>query len=184
MSEGIVEVLQNIMHNDHCAYFVASNLVDSVELTIPAGNTAGQLRNIAGSNVFQYGENYIILSIGCILPLSFQFWNVNDDQRPGFSFWVNKKGTNITNKQSRLNSIWIPFGSYEMSLGMFFPGHGYGDPLIDTDFSLRAKFYYKGVGGFPHISMLNLPASLHEQKFYVPIFIKVLHTYPLYDIPE
>jgi hypothetical protein len=185
MSEGIIEILQNVMTDGECAYFEADKDVDSVELSVLGGDASGILSNIAGHNVFQYGENYVVLSIGCILPLSFQFWDVDDSARTGFTFWVNEKGTTIKNLQSRLNHIWIPFGSYEMSLGMYFPGHGYTDPLIDDDFQLRARFFDKGdLGNFPHISMLNLPESLDEQKFYVPVFIKVLHTYPLTSLPS
>ena len=178
MSEGIIEILQHKMSDGQCAFFVASNLVNSVELTVPAGDIAGQLRTIDDRNIFNFGENYIILSMGCLLPLSFQFWSVNDDARVGFSFWINEGGTVITNRQRRLEHIWVPFGSYEMSLGMYFPGSDFGEATIDDDFEIRAKFFDKG-GNFPHISMLNLPDSLHEQKFYVPIFIKVLHTYGL-----
>lgn len=180
MSEGIIDVLQHFY--THSASFVADKDVDYVELSIPAGDQMGELITNSGVSVFQEGENFIILSIGCVMPLSFQFWNDDTYLRNGAQLWFNQVGTANTRTLPRMPSIWFPFESYEMSLGMFFNPRNVEAP-IETDFFLRAKFSEVD-GNFARISMLNMPESLNEKTFYVPIFMKVLHTYDLYAEPS
>lgn len=182
MSEGIIDVLMNKPSDS--ASFVCDKNADYVELSVPVGGSVGYLESIAGNQGFIYGDNFIVLSIGCVLPLSFQFWNDDKYTRQGCSLYVNNAGGGITHPFEKLPHVWFPFGNYEMSFGIFNPGFGWIDPTIAVNFALRAKFFDDASGNFARISMLNLPESLHEKEFYVPIFIKVLHTLNMFAIPS
>lgn len=182
MSEGIIDILMHDPGNS--ATFIASDLVDYVELNVSLSTGVGFLQTIDGRGTFRDGEKFIILSMGVLLPFSFQFWNDDKYQRQGIDLFLNNSGGSITTRLPRLGYSWIPFESYEWSVGMFFDNRRATEPVMQQDFEIRARFYSDGSGNFARISMLNIPEDLVEKQFYAPIFAKVLHTYPLTAVPS
>lgn len=185
MSFGIIDVL---MHHSspHSASFVANSAAAPgyVELTIPAPISEGSLATLDGRDLFTYGDNFIILSAGCMLPLGFEFWNDTDYWNQGYNLWVLNRALNVRHELPNQPFLWCPYANYEMSLGQYFPGFGLIDPPIVTDFKLTAKFLTEGAGFNTKISMYNAPVALDGKTFYAPIFVKVLHSYPLYAEPS
>lgn len=131
--------------------------------------TFGLLTARDGSKKFSEGDNFTILSIGIVLPLSFEIYeNAGTDHlTPGIHFTAMQDGGA---PQLELNpeGVVLPFGQYEMNLGVF-----QNAASLPWDFNLAF-----GIDKM-RISMEGVPAALDGIKFHVPIFAKIEHTIAL-----
>lgn len=161
----IIDILSTF--GDESQFFTVNTAVKFVTLTAsPSGD--GFLKTAEGKDTFQPGDNFILLSIGCLLPIGFEFYewkaavttslpNIHLKRKVGaglMSFWVP-------------NTIWLPFGNYELNMGVFFEA-----PVDLLGFKLASDLTIAAA----RISMIGVPAALNTDEFRVPIFWKVLHT--------
>lgn len=161
-----------------CASFVANNLVESVAITIPAGDKI--IYNAFGESRFSKGDSFRILSLGVHMGEAFSF----------------RKSIAVTPFiQLSLVPLGVPSGDtyaypgfasglqyammecYEQVSDIYFPckdAYGVAHPannLLLEDF--RLTLYPLNVY---NVSMLSIPATYTGKTFYVVPFIKVLHT--------
>ena len=184
---AIIETLT--FKRNQSPYFVVDNTKLSVPLILPSEANLYMI-NASGNGNFEAGDNFNLLSIGVKVPLSFEFTGADAIVSPATpqkaevmplklqGFW----GTNFE-YVDRLNGgqLLIPFENYEMSYNNFFD-----DPSRwKTHFRLFlwpskfAEYSQENPESPPNISMLTVPDSLNGKTFYITIFCKIEHTYPI-----
>lgn len=154
-------------------YFVVDTAVTNVPMVLPI---EGLLKSAFDTlDVFQATDHFQILSIGAVLPLSFEFWE-NDlvgDFR-GVNIQLDYKvviGGPLTPIDPQ--NVWLPYGNYELNLGNFVK---FNTLLVDEPYRLYMNFE-SNVG--QKVSMVGVDESLDTLEFRVPLFMKVLHTLEL-----
>ena len=169
----LIEVLAQ--KGDNVASFLVNNGTSYVNLVVPNGEQDGLFERPDGGKRFTFQDNIVILSIGCELPLGFEFYdNIigGDFQLPSVGLKYIKNIDGLSTPIKTPSSFWLPFGNYEMNLGIY-------NEIVDT---VGLFFWIKGFFNANYrISMVNVPDSLNGETFYVPLFLKILHTIELTD---
>lgn len=168
-----------------CPSFTVNVAVNSVNLIPPVvGNfydlSTGFDTTVTDSKYFSNGECFNILSCGLIMPDSFVLTNYShavgtlpvvlmylqaEERVSGTSFDILQFGNSGTQR--------IPFENYEMSVGAFVDSAKLG---ITESFKLKVSVpYTSGVADYPQVSMLNVPAAVDGNTFYVIPFVKIEH---------
>lgn len=169
-----MELIDTLAHKESSsARFDVNTAAPFVQLD---SSPAGFMYTATGKSVFPSIDNYIILSIAFVLPLGFEIYNsvesVNGNlfQLPA----VQRRTKAVGGGFSPIGeNLLIPFANYELNLGIFQTGH-FGTIGYEMLFNFANDI---------NISMVNVPEDLNEQRFYVPIWIKVLHTLFVEDFP-
>ncbi len=164
-----LDVLQH--NNDlNTAWFTVNTAVNFVPLTIQPN---GYLERADLKDTLQFKDPFIMLSVGAILPLGFEFYenDVVGDFR-GVRIALGAEdiggGGGVALDPS---VIYLPFGNYELSMGNYVQV-----PAGITDVNgYRISMVFDGGVG-QNISMVNVPAALNGAIFHVPLFMKILHT--------
>jgi hypothetical protein len=152
------------------AFFDVDTGLASVNMQYPVSYF---ISTATGNRYFTRKDNFTILSIGIVLPLSFEF--LKSDYGGGLGglaqlslYWINEGGIIVPlNNFQMLN---IPFFNYEFSLGKYYQ---IPDILTTPRYEIWVTLQQTST---VKISMLGVPASLHGQRFYCPIFLKLLHS--------
>jgi len=173
------EIIETLMQRDDNAFsFTVNTAVSFVNLVKTNDGILERVSSNAGIDAkFQDRDNFILLSIGCRLPLGFEFYpndNAGVYNAPFIDMYL-KKAVALTTIIANPPSIHLPFENYEISLGIF-----YEVPALGEAFWIMPEFPSGGSGYNQRISMINVPASLNELTFKAPIFAKVLHTLPIF----
>lgn len=167
----IIDVLQQSTDTD-TPNFTVNLAVTNVTMVLPA---LGLLRRGDGLDTMQRLDHFQILSIGFAMPLSFEPWenDVAGDFR-GINIDLDYKDT-VGGALTPLDPgvVWMPFANYELNLGNFVQ---LNPALIPSTFKLYMNF--NSVVG-QKVSMVGVNAALDGLKFYVPLFMKILHTLPM-----
>lgn len=168
------------------AEFTVNTAVNSVDLVAsvpgnPQTMTAGAGTLGGGGFLFDEGDNFTILSAGYQIPESFVMGQYETAAGGEYTFpvmflrgAVEGGGPILSIDQFGNNGLLrFPFENYEMSLGTFVDPVKRG--LVGNKFRLQVLFPQTVGGDNPQVSMMNVPAALNGQKFYVTPWIKVLH---------
>lgn len=176
-----MEIIDIIMQrNDNAFKFTVNTAVSYVNLVKTNDGILERCSSNAGiDGKFQWRDKFTLLSIGCRLPLGFEFYpndNAGNYNGPFIDLYFKKEsaapGALI---YANPPSIHLPFENYEMSCGIY-----YDVPPLNEPFWLVPEFPSGGGGYTQRISMLNVPAALNTLTFYCPIWAKVLHNLPLF----
>jgi hypothetical protein len=175
----MAEIIDVLMQYDDAAYeFTVNTAASYVNLTQVNDGILSKVGTVSGiENEFQERDNFVLLSIGVQLPLSFEFWP--NDNNGFFGPFIDLYYKRISAAPGVLNSfrpasVHVPFSNYEMSLGNFTIV-----PALGENFHLCFQLP-RAVGGWiQRISMLNVPAELNELTFKAPVFAKIMHTLPM-----
>lgn len=168
MSE-IIDILTQA--GDASFKFTVDTAVNYVDVVKTNDGEMSVCKTSGATKYFQWKDNPILLSMGCILPLGFEFWENADaipDQFPptvNIQFRGNPSGA-IFFPTPRI--YCLPWPNYEISLGQF-----HDLPTINEEFAIEMELSSSPA---QRISMLNVPAALDEMTFYCPLFLKVMHT--------
>lgn len=159
--------------DDETAKFTVNTAVDFVALTLPAD---GKLIRGDAKDVLQFKDHFTILSLGAVLPLSFEFYEndlAGDFRNTQLILFAKDKGGGA-NVNITPNTVMLPFGNYEMNMGNY---NQVPAGITDTD---GYRLYMNFNSGFnQNISMVGAPAALNGKEFRVPLFMKILHTLPM-----
>ncbi len=162
-----IDVLMN--DGDAAAHFTVNTAVDFVNLTVP---DPGLLVRGNEDDEFLRLDHFRLLSIGCVLPLSFEFYD-NDNggvfAPPRIYFYTSLVGA-VVPIQTIPFFLWLPFPNYELNLGNY---NFLDNAVYTTNFRMYAQF---AAVNAQRISMIGVNDDLNEKVFKVPIFLKVLHT--------
>lgn len=168
------ELIDMLMHSadDDTPYFTVDKDLNFVTMTLPA---EGLLKAANTLDIMQATDHFQILSIGCVLPLSFEFWeNDNAGDFRGVNIEMNYKdlvGGPLTPIDPQ--AIWLPYSNYELNMGNFVK---FNPLIVDTNFKLYMNFE-STVG--QKVSMVGVNEALDEMEFRCPLFMKILHTLPM-----
>lgn len=168
-----------------CPSFTVNVAVTSVNLTNPVAGSYYDLLCSVDSTIneykyFEHGECFNILSAGLIMPDSFVLTNyshaVGTIPVPlmGLRGTTRSGGfdTDIT-PFGNSGHIRVPFENYEISLGVFVDS---AKLLLDEDFKLSVRVpFTSGIADYPQVSMLNVPAAVDGEIYYVIPFVKIEH---------
>ncbi len=125
----------------------------------------GQLKKADGRLKFQKGENFQVLSIGIVIPLSFQIYLV--DEMPSISMSYYAVDGSEYGTLPHMYKTFMPFSNYEFSLGVY----------EDTMHNVTQKDFYLGaVINDLKVSMIGVPTQLHNEKFSITVFLKIFHS--------
>lgn len=171
MSDEIDILMQNT--DTETAKFTVNTAVTSVPLVLP---TNGKLERADAKDVMQFKDHFQILSLGAVLPLSFEFYEndiAGDFRGTRLVFFAKNKsgGGNIALSP---DTFWLPFGNYELNMGNYVK---VPSGITDVNGYRLYLNFESGVG--QNISMVGAPASLNAVEFRVPLFMKILHTLPM-----
>jgi hypothetical protein len=185
---AIIDILST--EDKDSLFFTVNTAVNSVPLEYPQGLPAnsGNLYNPNKQTLFTLLDHITLLSIGIVLPLNFQLYHYSNDLEtnqwqglPEIKFSAREA---ISGNEHEINRFFVPFADYELNMNLY---ENFNPADISQTFQLRALLLIRWDAGFtissPRISMINCPAALNGEKFYVPIFCKVMHTVPISAIP-
>jgi len=173
--EGLkmIDILHHISTDS--AFFVTDKTAEKVSLQLPVF-PAGVLQTAEGYSEFQARDNIVLLSMGIVIPLGFELWDV--DLAPPAEAPIGLPEITLYYKSASLvnpdpfQRICMPFLNYELSLDKM-----YTIPAtILTPYELLARI---SPVHEVRISMLSMPEALDEKTFYCPVFAKIEHTLPL-----
>lgn len=170
----IIDILAT--HGDEAPTFIVDTAQKYVSLTQPVSGLDGVLGTSARETKFYNGDNLILLSIGCMLPIGFEFYEffsgAPDNQGrvlPEIFLNYRKDGAGSVTFDPR--RIWLPYGNYELNTGVFLTA-----PTDAVDYwEIICRMNWDNC----RISMVNVPAVLQGDTFSVQIYWKVLHTLAL-----
>lgn len=159
-----------------CASFTVDNTVLSGYVT--ASYDAGHLyhdhylKDAADKAIFADYDNFILLNVGIVLPLAFEFFSpsvklglkTSDDE--GNDIALPGLGGN--------DSFIVPFVNFEIPLDLMYRPMD----LHMTGSRLGGKIFEED-GTDVKISMINVPDSLNGLVFEIPLFAKILHNVKL-----
>ncbi len=168
---GLIDLIMNIGDNETWA-FTVNNLVTNVSMVAPAND--GLCSRADFRELFTATDHFQILSLGCVLPVGFQFWE-NDlagSYRPA-KLTLNAKigGGGLTAIEP--SSLWLPYENYELNLGSY---NNLNSSVFLNSFSLHCSF---DTGQGQKISMIGVPDDLNGIEFRCPLYMKVFHTLPM-----
>jgi len=161
--------------SDQAAFFTVNNALPYVSLQKPLFPNSGRLETAEGLCFFTRLDNYTLLSLGIVLPLSFELYDtiINPLIPPVIGLpEIAMYYSTPFNPPVAYQRIQIPFLNYEMNYGKTY--------MIPDVFAF--DFFIHGIISPVHdlrISMLNIPAALNTLKFYCPVFVKIQHTIEL-----
>jgi hypothetical protein len=171
MSEGIIDFISQRQYNNDSGVFTVDTGALQVPITYSAAFSGGLYK--PNYNVsFVRGDNIQILSIGVVIPLDFMLYVDLVNFEPLNVNLYTKIGTTLT-PIAEIPSQYIFFQNYELAHGMFLEL----SLTVTDDFIMVARIQNGA------ISMLNVPEEYDEEEFYAPVFMKVLHTLPMYGDP-
>lgn len=159
----------DVISQYNCHFFEVDTAQEYVEVQQPIIEDFSILRNGKGNGKFIKGDGFGLISLGIILPLGFEFYKASDDV--GFLQTFNLKlvsGTGVID----IDNLFFPYENYELSMNIYYPESA----LTPDSFHITAIF---NDSPKPQVSMLNVPSKLNGKKIYVPIWLKVEHTFPL-----
>lgn len=148
-------------------YFQVNTGLSFVQLQ-PCSSGIGKHIRADTKYKFSRGDNVVLLSVGFILPLSFELWESGNHMPTRLQLKAGQD--DLTQDLFEPPGIFIPFENYELNCGVFLEAPNCVD-FWTVDFEIENLSV--------KISMLNVPASLDESQFHVPVFCKVLHTIPM-----
>lgn len=135
-----------------------------------------------GYRLFQPGDSIRLISIGLIVPLSFELFK---GLCRATLTWYNPANHNlfIVSELSGINSnaggvvpwLDIPFVNSELIIDIPIEFPIIGNNRINAPLALN--FGFDSINNL--ISMINVPASLNGQFFKIVPFIKIAHTLPM-----
>lgn len=172
----IIDVLS--CDTESCAIFTVNTAVESV--VVPVG-LSRILYNGNGKFKFAAGDNFILMSMGFILPEQFTFFKDAPNNHACFEIQPWGLTSNFPYFFQNLGSrVLLPLENYELGIGTYFECEECKrvvDPsktLLTEDFQLNINFRK-----IPNISMLNVPAAYNGKTFYIIPFVKILHNIAL-----
>jgi hypothetical protein len=165
------------------AYFETNTAVEKVPLTYGSG----KMYDANYMPALFSKDHFILLSMGVVLPLGFELYNVdyqppNGEPPTGLPIvgayhnelpvielsMVNDGET--PEAANIFQKLYLPFLNYELSIGKYFQ---VPNVVTALKYNIYANFLNTSL---VYISMLGVPEALNEKIFQVPIFIKILHT--------
>ncbi len=168
---GLIDLIMNVGDNETWA-FTVNNLVTNIAMVAPAND--GVLSRADFIELFQATDHFRILSLGCLLPLGFQFYenDVAGSYRPP-KLTLNAKigGGGLTAIEP--STIWLPYENYELNLGSY---NNLNPSVFSSTFSLHLSF---DTGQGQKVSMIGVPDDLNGIEFRCPLYMKVEHTLPM-----
>ncbi len=167
------EQITMLMHRDTMsAQFTVNTALTNVSLSLGVGG--GELSNAENQKYFQKMDNFRVLSIGCVLPLCFEFWNnVPVAFEPPKIDFTAKDFVGAGLVPIIPVSMWLPYPNYELNMGNF-------NALSPGSFQGKWSIFMNFTTDYPQqISMINVPSALNSLEFRVPLYMKVLHTLPM-----
>jgi hypothetical protein len=182
MAEIIDILTPNI--NETAKFTVDTSGPDYVSIVAPIPS-AVDLHDANIHTSFVRGDNFIVLSIGFMLPEMFTLWKPSTNFNPLLKVNVYPEGILTAHPYYSPNfpeGINLSLECYEMGLGVFFdvgsaidsidPTHS----LYEEEFSLKIKWLWTSA---PRVSMLNVPTVYHGKQFQIIPFLKILHNFPM-----
>jgi hypothetical protein len=163
-------------------YITVNNAVNKVAITY-AGGSDPTLINGYGQSTFARGDNFIVLSIGIVLPLSFQLHRQNDVAASPLILSFYGKALAKLYYFREFNPggagyVALPMENYETSLGVFVDIQNQdvntGSYIKNSVFTLQY-----GIAGTSNVSMSGVPTALNGTVQRLVPFVKVLHTLAL-----
>lgn len=166
---------------DQFATFTVNVAFNFVPLVIPAGDT-GIMENAQGFSWLIYKEHFNLISIGFVLPLGFEIFNVltgaADPVLPSLNLRFKQNGG--VSAQLQPGKLYIPFGSYELNMGTFYNMNSTLSPVLTSSYQLLFNF---DATRTVNISMVGVPAMLNGMTFSAPVFAKIEHTNAMELVP-
>ena len=174
---------------DRGAQFTVNIAAPSVPI-VPVPAAISTLYSGDGKSEFVHNDNYIILSVGYLIPESFCIANYDIPSVPADNMAVPQVLLSAYGLVSLVHhpvlgfgtdgQMRLPFPNYEFSVGIFIDVNTGHSPFISSEgFELRLQFPVYPGAEQANISMQNVPAGLDGQVIYVTPFLKVLHNLPL-----
>lgn len=162
---------------------------DFVPLT-PVALSPHNMYADSGMSIFVDGDNFIILSVGYILPYQFVLAPY-DETEAAFQMVVPEMQLNLQDSVTlntalclqfgSIGRMRIPFSDYELSCGIFIDVRNQVAPNpIVNPYRIQCTFPHLPGADTPNVSMINVPESLDGQTLRVPAFIKILHNKPIF----
>lgn len=153
-------------------------IVDNTALykpLLPDRSYTGLLQNAYNATMFTKIDHFTVLSIGLSLPLGFTITNNPNDEPLITELYTREV---ITGNLALIDKYYLPFDSYEISIGKFYElGNNYNH-------NFELLFLLPTIDGIlANISMLNVPAALNTIQFPAFLFAKIQHTLVLTQIP-
>lgn len=162
-------------------YFDVNNTVESVSIFFPAPPYIA--RNAFGKSVFQAGDSFRMLSAGIVMPESFIFFK--DGTMNPFPVLIlypigNVSGHNFFNPNWQNGNQYIPMENYEMIFDNFLSCRETIDSIDPTKTLNDEAFKLAlNLGSNYKISMAGVPSALNGKRYYIRVFIKLLHNFVL-----
>jgi hypothetical protein len=173
MSE-IIDILSQ--YDDDSFKFTVNLAVDFVPVVKTNDGTMSKAKTAGVTKLFQFADHPILLSMGCILPLGFEFYEnltggTIDFYAPTVSILLRGSPSGAISAPD-VRNYTLPFPNYEMSLGQYIKVTEISPPVTE-EFSIELELSSTPA---QRISMINVPAALDGEEFHCPLFLKVLHT--------
>jgi hypothetical protein len=182
MRDAIVELLINDRLD--APSFTVDILQESVPLVYPSAD-AGRMSDAGSHTGFAVGDNFTILSLGCYLPMGFEFLIKAPEffQTNMLDMKLGEVGTQDRWFIRRLRHFWVVAGSYEMGVGMYINVNTEVPEVVLKGFNLHMRFNEDQSGDLPRIDMRNVPEDKHGKGFTCPVFCKIAHNFALVSEP-
>lgn len=177
----IIDILTPVKND--CSYFIADT-TGAVSYVTSAVDPNASRFGVNGDDhsVFSANDHFTILSIGYVLPESFQLWRNQAEMvipsldiylkgnTDGFSYYL----------PGAYREIKVPLDNFETAIDLFVNlkdtvKAGGGAPLLDQKFSIVIGL--KNVA----VSMVSQPSAYNGKTMVIIPFVKVLHNQALGD---
>lgn len=165
-SMEIIDLLMN--RNVSAPKFTVDTAVQSVPVTYDLLLSDGLLSSDNGTDYLQVGDNFTVLSMGYVLPLSFELYSVQAgglNENPAFILQTIDRVVFVESLEP--DQIYIPLPNYEMNFGTFYDNPG-------KEVALRVQMRHD-----MEVSMVGVNPALHGETFRIPVFAKILHNLEL-----
>ncbi|MDD5061207.1 MAG: hypothetical protein PHS93_08480 [Candidatus Omnitrophica bacterium] len=166
---------------NECPSFVVNVSFNSVNLTAFPGGSRYEAGG--GVNIFQRGDNFMLLSVGYFIPEGFALASYPGAGMTEFSapiIFCAAEGVGggapiAFEEIGNGGLLRLPMPNYEMSVGPFVEIEN----VIADNWFFRGLFPYTAGVDIPQVSMINAPAALDGETVHVVPFVKVLHNLPM-----
>lgn len=163
--EEKMEILDVLMNQANAApKFTVDTALQSVPVSYDLLLADGLLSSDEGTDYFQAGDNFQILSMGYVMPLSFELYSVKKggvNENPAFILQTIDRVVFVEHLVP--GQIYIPLPNYEMNFGTFYDNPG-------KEIALKMQMRHD-----MEVSMVGVNPALHGETFRIPVFAKVLH---------
>ncbi len=160
---AIIDLMQHDFVNA-ASFTVDTTGPDSVSI-VPIA--APVLSDYNGNSAIPGGDNFTILSMGYVLPRGYEaFQNAAGNMSAHATMIVKPATDPALPLEPGPAGVLIPFGNYELSLGIT------QDVTLITAEAYELQFKLEGL----KVSMLNVPVSENGKVYKVPLFAKIAHT--------